>query len=177
MPSIDETNKNAELPDWKRAALQLAIDAAENVSRRVAGYPSALKPVSVAQFLLESNWGKADAGGAKNYFGIKARGTEPFVERPTWEVVHGQNVQVSAKFRKFDSIEECFTAHAELICNRRRGNTMIYARALEHPTDPIAFAHALTGVYATDPQYGTKLTAIMRDRGLLITFGFSEGGL
>ena len=49
----------------------------------------------------------------------------------------------------------------------------IYASALAHPNDPIAFARALTGVYATDPQYGDKLIAIMRDRGLLETFGYA----
>lgn len=31
------------------------------------------------------------------------------------------------------------------------------------------------GVYATDPLYGSKLVSIMRDRGLLETFGFNLG--
>jgi flagellum-specific peptidoglycan hydrolase FlgJ len=174
MTLVLDQSKNAALPSAKRAALQMAIDTAEVTARRVANYPPALMPVSVAQFLLESDWGRADAGGAKNFFGIKARGDEPFVERKTFEVVEGKTVAVMAKFRKFSSVAECFQAHADLICNRSRGDHKIYARALEHPSDPRAFAQALTGVYATDQAYGAKLIRVMQDRGLLGTFGFTE---
>ncbi|MEX2155091.1 MAG: glucosaminidase domain-containing protein [Gemmatimonadaceae bacterium] len=166
--------KNAALKPAQRVALQLAIDTAEATSRRVAGYPPALQPVSVAQFLLESAWGAADCGGARNYFGIKARGDEPFVERQTREVVRGKTLVTKARFRKFASIEECFVAHALLITTRRRGDRLIYEKAMAHPLSPVAFAHALTGIYATDPEYGTKLVRAMRDRGLLDTFGFVQ---
>jgi flagellum-specific peptidoglycan hydrolase FlgJ len=68
---------------------------------------------------------------------------------------------------------ECFADHARLLCTRRwPDGRLIYAAALAHPTDPVAFARALTGVYATDPAYGDKLVAIMRDRGLCEAFGF-----
>lgn len=171
MPKID-ARKNAALPEWKRSVLQNAIDTAEATSRRVAVYPPALQPVSVAQFLLESNWGLADCGGARNYFGIKARAGEPYVERPTWEFINGQNVRTTGRFRKFDTAVDCFCAHAQMFQRTRNGKA-IYARALAHANDPIAFAHALTGVYATDPAYGQKLERIMRERGILKTFGFS----
>src|SRR5690606_16772933 len=107
-----------------------------------------------------------------NYFGIKARDGEPFVELPTFEVIGGKTVRVMAKFRAYNTMDECFADHARLF-HRTRGGRPIYAHALAHPTDPIAFAHALTGVYATDPQYGAKLERVMRDRGLLETFGFA----
>lgn len=175
-PPILSARKNAALTSGQRAILQLAIDAAEATSRRVADYPPALKPVSVAQFLLESAWGRADCGGARNYFGIKARGDEPFVERKTREVVRGKTIVTTARFRRFASIEDCFTAHALLITSRRRGERLIYERAMQHTTDPVGFAHALTGVYATDPDYGPKLERVMRDRGLLETFGFDVAG-
>lgn len=68
---------------------------------------------------------------------------------------------------------ERFADHARLICNRSINGKKIYARSLETQNDPIAFANALTGIYATDPQYGSKLVSIVRDRGLLETFGFS----
>ena len=69
---------------------------------------------------------------------------------------------------------ELFEEHAKLVCTRRwaKLGTKIYAKALQHPNDPIAFAHALTGVYATDPDYGKKLERIMKAYGLLETFGF-----
>lgn len=164
--------KNAYLPPWKREALQAAVLAVERAAEEVDHYPPALKPVAVAQFLLESNWGRSEMG-ARNYFGIKARPGEPFVMRKTHEHLAGRDVQVDARFRAFRSMDECFAAHAELFF-RTRGGREIYAAALSHPTDPIAFARALTGVYATDPLYGEKLVQIMRDRGLLETFGFSS---
>jgi flagellum-specific peptidoglycan hydrolase FlgJ len=139
----------------------------------VPNYPPALTPVTVAQFLLESNWGQHSIGDANNFFGIKARPGEPFVTRDTTEFVSGKPVTVAQQFRKYDSMAESFADHARLICDRVSGGQKIYAAALSHPSDPIAFAQALTGVYATDPKYGDKLVAIMRDRGLLETFGYT----
>ena len=166
--------KNAKLEPWKRDALQQAIDAAERAAAEIPDCPPALVPVTVAQFLLESGWGRAGMGDAHNYFGIKARDGEPFVTRPTTEFVNGAPVQVEARFRAYGSLAECFADHAALICNRTRPNgAKIYGAALAHAADPVAFARALTGVYATDPQYGEKLVSIMRDRGLLESFGFA----
>jgi flagellum-specific peptidoglycan hydrolase FlgJ len=173
MATID--GKNARLESWKRQALQTAADAAEEAAAAVASYPPALTPVTVAQFLLESNWGRAGMGDANNYFGIKARPGEAFVLKDTTEVIGGKRLPVKAKFRRYASMTECFADHARLICERRRADGRpIYQAALAHPNDPVAFAHALTGVYATDPDYGKKLVAIMRDRGLLTTFGFEQ---
>lgn len=174
MSRVYDEEKNKGLEPWKKAALQLAIDAADATATRVANYPRALGPVSVAQFLLESAWGKADAGGALNFFGLKARGDEPYVERPTHEVVGGRVIETTARFRRFSTTIECFVAHALLITTRRRGTRLIYERAMQYPANPIAFANALTGVYATDPNYGEKLCRIMADRGLYRTFGFFD---
>jgi flagellum-specific peptidoglycan hydrolase FlgJ len=171
MATISVT-KNAHLEDWKRVTLQQACDAAENVASLVSDYPPALTPVTVAQFLLESDWGQRAIGDANNYFGIKARDGEPSVSVSTTEYENGQPVKVVQQFRKYDSMAESFADHARLICDRTRNGMKIYAAALGHPSDPVAFAHALTGVYATDPKYGDKLVAIMRDRGLLETFGY-----
>jgi flagellum-specific peptidoglycan hydrolase FlgJ len=165
--------KNANLESFKLTALQQAADAAEVAAQQIAEYPPALTPVTVAQFLLESNWGRSGMGDANNYFGIKARAGEPFVMKDTTEFVNGKPVKVQQPFRRYESMAECFADHARLICSRMSNGKKIYAKALENPNDPVAFANALTGVYATDPQYGSKLVSIMKDRGLLETFGFS----
>lgn len=165
-------SKNARLEAFKLVALQQAADAAEVAAREIDDYPSALTPVTVAQFLLESDWGRRGMGDANNYFGIKARDGEPSIMMPTSEVINGKTIKVNAAFRCYGSMAECFADHARVICNRTSGGKRIYAKALASPDDPIAFANALTGVYATDPLYGSKLVSIMRDRGLLETFGF-----
>ncbi|MEP6731841.1 MAG: glucosaminidase domain-containing protein [bacterium] len=167
--------KNANLEPFKLTALQQAADAAELAAKDVEGYPSALTPVTVAQFLLESDWGRHGMGDANNFFGIKARDGEPFVMLPTTEFVKGKATKVDQPFRKYASMAECFADHARLICNRTTSSgKKIYAAALATPDDPIAFANALTGVYATDPAYGQKLVSIMKSRGLLETFGFPD---
>jgi len=161
--------KNANLDVWKVQALQQAIDAAEAAKAALGElYVAGVEPVQVAQFLLESNWGQASMGDANNYFGIKALPGEPSIDVTTHEVEQGVSVKQQAAFRKFDSMADCFEAHARLLCTKPA-----YATARTHGDDPIAFAHALTGVYATDPQYGAKLESIMRSRGLLETFGFA----
>lgn len=172
MATIDAT-KNAHLDDWKRTALQRACDAAATAASQLSDYPPALTPVTVAQFLLESDWGRRGMGEANNFFGIKARAGEPSVTLETTEFVNGKPVKVPQQFRRYDSMADSFADHARLIVDRATSSGQkIYASALAHPNDPIAFARALTGVYATDPQYGDKLIAIMRDRGLLETFGY-----
>src|SRR3954465_14548932 len=91
--------KNAHLEPVKRTALEAAIAAAEEANKSLPSAPAALMPVTVAQFLLESNWGASAMGDAHNYFGIKARDGEPFVTKKTWEHINGKDVQVDAKFR------------------------------------------------------------------------------
>lgn len=118
--------------------------------------------VSLAQYALESAWGKKDFG-AFNFFGMKVRAgkDDPFVSLLTREVLSGKSVMVLAKFRKFASEQEAFEAHAELL-----GSAPVYAKVRTKLPDPDAFADALTGVYATDPGYGTSLKTIMRTSGL-----------
>ncbi|MEP6495421.1 MAG: glucosaminidase domain-containing protein [bacterium] len=165
--------KNMNLENWKRDALATALDAAEQAATTITSCPPALAPVTVAQFLLESNWGKSGMGDAHNYFGIKARAGEPSITKQTTEFVNGKAVTVQAAFRAYASMAECFADHASLICERTRADgKKIYAAALAFPNDPLSFARALTGVYATDPAYGDKLVAIMHDRGILESFGF-----
>ena len=167
--------KNAQLEPWKRDALEQALNAAEEAAAGISDCPPALAPVTVAQFLLESNWGRSGMGEAHNYFGIKARPGEPFVTKTTTEFVKGQPVTVEAKFRAYASMAECFADHASLICERMHSDGQkIYSAALEHRDDPMAFARALTGVYATDPAYGDKLVSIMASRGLLESFGYGS---
>jgi hypothetical protein len=66
-----------------------------------------------------------------------------------------------AHFRKFASLNEAFDQHGELLATARP-----YAHARTLVNDPNAFADALTGVYATDPNYGSLLKSLMRSHNL-----------
>ena len=117
--------------------------------------------ITIAQWALESGWGRHMPPGSNNPFGIKAGAGQPFVEVPTVEFIDGQRVVVQAKFRKFVSLAEAFDAHAQLLATSPH-----YAAARSFENDPAKFADALTGVYATDPNYGTLLNSIMSGHDL-----------
>jgi hypothetical protein len=112
--------------------------------------------ITLAQWIVESAWGSAMPPDSNNPFGIKATSTQPAVESATWEVVDGKNITTTARFRRFASLSEAFDLHGELLATAAP-----YRLAMELVQDPDRFADALTGVYATDPQYGTTLKWVM----------------
>jgi hypothetical protein len=112
--------------------------------------------VTIAQWIVESAWGSAMPPDSNNPFGIKALDDQPAVESGTWEVIDGKSVTVTARFRKFASLTDAFEAHGKLLATASP-----YKAAMELVGDPDQFADALTGVYATDPQYGTTLKWVM----------------
>lgn len=116
--------------------------------------------ISIAQWALESNWGKA-LSGKNNPFGIKALPGRPSTPRMTWEVIRGQHKKMVQNFADFESLTEAFEEHGRLLAQGKP-----YAKARMSIANPDAFAVALTGVYATDPQYGSKLISIMRANNL-----------
>ena len=95
---------------------------------------------------------------SNNPFGIKALEGQPAVESETREVIDGKVLTVVARFRRFASMSEAFELHGKLLAT---GSP--YRAAREVIKDPDRFADALTGVYATDPQYGTTLKWVMEN--------------
>jgi flagellum-specific peptidoglycan hydrolase FlgJ len=112
--------------------------------------------VSIAQYGLESGWGAHMPPGSNNPFGIKALPGQARSNTLTREVVHGQDVVIHAGFRAFASIAEAFDAHAQLLATAGA-----YGPARARLPDVDGFITALTGVYATDPNYGRELMAII----------------
>jgi hypothetical protein len=133
------------------------IEAAQ-VSYRQWGVPAS---VTIAQWAVESAWGVSMPPGSNNPFGIKAVGGQPAVESMTREVEGGHSVMKTQPFRRFDSLAEAFDQHGRLLAT-----APVYKPAMQRATDPEAFADALTGVYATDPQYGYTLKFVIRNYGL-----------
>ncbi len=122
-------------------------------SDRLWGVPAS---VTLAQFILESAFGKKMPPGSNNPFGIKAKGDQPFVKARTIEYVHGREQVAYANFRKFSSFDEAFAQHGRLFATSSH-----YAAAMSVRDDPLAFANALTGIYATDPKYGSSLIKLI----------------
>jgi flagellum-specific peptidoglycan hydrolase FlgJ len=130
------------------------IEAAEESQKRWS-VPAA---VTLAQWVIESAWGAAMPPGSNNPFGIKAVANQPAVESRTNEVVKGETVTITARFRAFPTIAAAFGEHGRLLATNAS-----YTVAMQQKQNPDAFADALTGVYATDPEYGAKLKWVIQN--------------
>ncbi|HEX3919859.1 MAG TPA: glucosaminidase domain-containing protein, partial [Caulobacteraceae bacterium] len=119
------------------------------------GVPAA---VTIAQAIEESAWGQSGlAAQYHNLFGIKGTGPAGSVSLPTSEYEGGQWVTIDAQFRVYHNDAESIADHAELLAT-----SGYYTRAMADRAVPDAFANDLTGVYATDPDYGANLIALMK---------------
>jgi hypothetical protein len=147
-----------EPPSIPKAPLPAAVIAGAQAAQAAWGVPAS---ISLAQWILESGRGAHMPLCSNNPFGIKATGAEPCVLARTREVIDGQDITLTARFRKFASIAEAFDCHARLLATFPP-----YRAAMAHAADPDAFADCLTGVYATDPNYGAALKTIMRGGNL-----------
>jgi flagellum-specific peptidoglycan hydrolase FlgJ len=128
-------------------------------AQRQYGIPAA---VTIAQAIDESGWGQSQlAIQDNNLFGIKGTGPAGSVTRPTQEDQNGQTVTVNAPFRVYANVAQSITDHSLLLAT---GSA--YQQAMADRRSPDAFADDLTGIYATDPNYGANLIAIMRQYNL-----------
>ncbi|HEY3446429.1 MAG TPA: glucosaminidase domain-containing protein [Myxococcales bacterium] len=125
-------------------------------SQRETGVPAS---VTMAQAILESGWGSSGLSSrANNYFGIKGEGPAGHVNMRTREVVNGQSVYVNANFRAYHSAQESFTDHGEFLRRNSR-----YANCFNYQDNPAQFCRELQRAgYATDPNYATALTSLIR---------------
>ncbi|MDN7441203.1 glucosaminidase domain-containing protein [Burkholderia cepacia] len=132
--------------DRVRAAI-----AAAKESERKYGVPWL---VTFAQWALESGFGSSGLSKrSNNPFSIQATKGQDFV----WGTDHrADGTPYQAKFRRFKTLEEAFDAHAQLLAKGKP-----YAKARQVMGNAFSFADALTGVYAEDRNYGTKLKKIM----------------
>jgi hypothetical protein len=134
------------------------IGAAARESQRAMGVPAS---VTIAQAILESNWGRSRlAREGKNLFGIKALngpGSAGTISLPTWEHLDGRDVVVEQPFKAYASVDDSIKDHGEFFRRNRR-----YRAALAVAADARAFARAIHEAgYATDPAYPGKLIGLM----------------
>lgn len=145
------------LPDIPKR-FNLGVIRAAQATQRDLGIPAS---ITLAQWAVESAYGARMPAGSNNPFGIKARAGQPSVLAWTKEEVGGRMVSVQAAFRAFSSLEEAFVEHGRLLAFGRP-----YEAARKFKNNPDRFAEALTGVYATDSNYGNLLKSIMKSNDL-----------
>jgi hypothetical protein len=135
------------------------VGAAARSSRKTTGVPAS---VTVAQAILESDWGRSRlARQGNNLFGIKALGSVSgpagVVTLATWEHIDDRDVIVQAPFKAYVTLEQSIDDHGRFFTRNRR-----YADALAVAGDAREFASAIQDAgYATDPSYASKLIGLM----------------
>lgn len=126
--------------------------------------------VMIAQAILESGWGTSQLSSAPNYnlFGIKGSYQGQTVYMNTLEYLNGQWVTKNEPFRKYPSYYESFQDNARVLKTTSfTPGVYYYAGAFKSNTKTYQDATAyLTGRYATDPTYGSKLNNLIAQYNL-----------
>lgn len=104
--------------------------------------------ITMAQLILESNWGRSELCKYNNYLGIKGGD----INLTTQEYYNNHNVYVKSNFKKFDSLLDQINYH-----NNEWGihvKDMSISKAIVFLKDKN---------YATDPNYGKKIKKIINN--------------
>lgn len=133
-----------------------------------------LASVSMAQFLLESAYGKSElAQNANNCFGMKqnlsgntwsgsAWDGKSIYNKITKEFVEGEYIEITAPFRKYSCIEDSIADHSAYLVGAKKGTVLRYA-GLKGETNYQKAAQIIKdGGYATSPTYVTNLCNVIQ---------------
>lgn len=134
--------------EQERQARLQEVAAIAVQQERATGLPA---QVLVAQWALESNWGRRPVGNA-NYFGIKkaARHSRSCVVT-THEFINGKRAEAKLEFADFDSLADSCRDYAVLLSSGAP-----YRRAWEQfqkDKNADQLLRNIAKTYATDPQY------------------------
>ena len=132
-----------------------------------------LASVSLAQFILESGYGKSElTQNANNCFGMKKSLSGNTWSGSTWdgnsvytkktqEYENGQYVTITADFRKYPSVEKSIADHSAYLLGAKNGNKLRYD-GLKGCTDyKKAIQLIKNGGYATSPTYVESICNII----------------
>lgn len=146
--------------DQTTTFIQTISPTAIEISKTYDLYASVL----LAQAILESSSGQSDLSKAPNYnlFGIKGEYKGKSVQMPTLEDDgKGNMAQIQAPFRAYPNYSASLYDYAELVSSQK------YASAWKSNTSSYKDATAaLTGLYATDTAYASKLNQIIETYSL-----------
>lgn len=114
--------------------------------------------VSIAQAILESDWGESElAAEYNNLYGKKTDDLSRAVMMETSEFVNGRWIVIQDHFKVYKNVTESIEDHALLMVNGTDWNPELYHPVIEATTYEEA-SHALQQAgYATDPTYPQKL--------------------
>lgn len=132
-----------------------------------------LASVSLAQFILESGYGKSElAQNANNCFGMKkslsgntwsgsAWDGKSIYTKKTQEEENGQMITITADFRKYAKVEDSIADHSAYLLGAKNGSALRY-EGLKGCTDYKKAVQIIKdGGYATSSSYVNNLCSII----------------
>lgn len=125
--------------------------------------------IMMAQASLESGWGQSALSvQANNFFGIKGSYNGQSVTMLTAEDDGDGNLYyVNAQFKKYPNFEASLNDNGNLLRNGLDWSSTYYSGAWrENAKTYQDAARALTGTYATDTQYATRLIDLIQSYGM-----------
>lgn len=131
-----------------------------------------LASVSMAQFILESAYGKSElAQNANNCFGMKSRLSGNTWSGSTWdgssylkktqEYTNGQYITVTASFRKYPCVEDSIADHSAYLLGAMNGSKKRYDGLKGMTNYRAAIQLIKDGGYATSPTYVDNLCNVI----------------
>ncbi|UJF14632.1 LysM peptidoglycan-binding domain-containing protein [Jeotgalibaca sp. MA1X17-3] len=146
--------------------LNSLVPSASSIAQKNDLYAS----VMLAQAILESGWGKSTLASEPNHnlFGIKGNYEGESVNMGTLEDSGNQNYYpIQADFRKYPSYHESLEDYASLLRNGTGWDPLFYDGVWKSNASSYQEATSyLTGRYATDSAYNSKLNKIIESNEL-----------
>lgn len=146
------------------------INAIAPIARTLATQNGLYASVMIAQAALESAYGTSGLALSPNYnlFGMKGTYNGNYVLMATLEDDgKGNYAQENAEFRKYPSYQESLQDYVKLIKNGLSWNSSFYKNVWIANTSTYRDATAaLSGTYATDTLYATKLNNLIETYNL-----------
>ncbi|HAC3259987.1 TPA_asm: 1,4-beta-N-acetylmuramoylhydrolase [Listeria monocytogenes] len=147
------------------ATIPSFINSIQASSSQIAAANDLYASVMIAQAILESAYGTSELGSAPNYnlFGIKgAYNGQSYTKQTLEDDGKGNYYTITAKFRKYPSYHQSLEDYAKVIRNGPSWNSNYYSKVWKSNTNSYKDAtKALTGTYATDTSYATKLNDLI----------------
>lgn len=136
---------------------------------KIAGYAQTLEEeydvlasISIAQAILESDWGTSELSAEyNNFYGVKGSNPRNTVNMSTKEYVDGEWITIKAPFRTYDDWRDSMKDHALLFVNGTRWNSDQYKTVVGEKDYRKAAEALYKSGYATDPGYAKKLVDVI----------------
>lgn len=179
------TNKSEPVRRGMQATELKGLDAKELISKIGPLFTAdqkksgVLASVSMAQFILESGWGKSGlTQKANNCFGMKKNLSGNTWPGSTWdgksviamktgeETEDGKPYTITAEFRKYDCIEDSISDHSAYLTGAKDGDKLRYEGLKGCKKYKQAAQIIKSGGYATSTSYVKALCDIIKEYSL-----------